>query len=115
MPTYCFKCDCGQTKGVFRPISRRPKTVLCPDCGADMERDYHAEQVCPPPPSNWPMVSDFAGVHPDQIPEAQAALREHGVTADYTPDGSIVFRSRGHRARCLRALDTYDRDGGYSD
>lgn len=63
----------------------------------------------------WPMLSDALGVMPEQIPEAREELRAKGVDANFSTDGRIEFRSRGHRKAVCEALGYYDRNGGYSD
>jgi hypothetical protein len=63
----------------------------------------------------WPMLSDAAGVHPDQIPEARAELQKQGVDANFAPDGRIEFRSKGHRKVVCEAMGLYDRNGGHGD
>jgi hypothetical protein len=88
------------------------------DCGSDAERDIVAEQQTNSiytHPGNWPMKSDAAGVHPDQIPEAYAKSVKDGVPTQFTKDGQAIFTSRGHRARYIKTIGMIDRDGGYSD
>lgn len=63
----------------------------------------------------WPMCSDAAGVHPDQVAEAQAAATGLGVPTEFTPDGRAVFRSPRHRKLYCEAVGLYDRNGGYGD
>lgn len=59
---------------------------------------------------SWPVLSDAAGCHPDQIPEFRQFLSEKGVEANYTPDGRLVMESHDHRKRCLKALGMVDRN-----
>ena len=67
-------------------------------------------------PSNWPMKSDAAGVHPDQIPDARKESSKLGVPTDFdTKTGQAMFTSRSHRANYLKAKGFHDRNGGYSD
>lgn len=67
-------------------------------------------------PGNYPMVSEFAGVHPAQIKEQQAVLKAAGVrTTHYTKDGNPVFEDKSHRREALSAMGLYDRNAGFSD
>lgn len=65
--------------------------------------------------AGWPLYSDAVGVHPDQIPEAMAEARKHGVPTDFTPDGKVVFTSPGHRRDYCKLYGYFDLNGGYSD
>ena len=65
--------------------------------------------------ARWPIVSDAMGVSEEQIPEAQAILKQHGVHTDYTPDGRPVLRDRAHRKAHMKALGFYDRSAGFGD
>lgn len=65
--------------------------------------------------STWPMASDAAGIHPDQIPEAMAYDAKHGVKTEYTPTGEPVFTDAAHRRRYCGLHALCDRNGGYSD
>lgn len=66
-------------------------------------------------PSCWPMTSQGAAVHPDQIPEAMESARKKGVPTDFTPTGEPIFTGREHRKRYLHAYGYHDKDGGYGD
>lgn len=61
--------------------------------------------------SRWPIYSESAGVHPDQIAEAKAFNKMHGLNVDYTPDGRPEFRDARHRERFLKAWRLYDKTG----
>lgn len=66
--------------------------------------------------SGWPIESDAAGVHPDQVPEAMAHAASKGVPTEFnTKTGNPIFRSRKHRNAFLKAHDMRDRDAGYGD
>lgn len=64
---------------------------------------------------NWPMLSEAAGVHPDQVKEATEAARAFGVPTEFTRDGRAVFTDRNHRKRYLRTQGLHDKNGGYGD
>ena len=68
-----------------------------------------------PATSGWPVYSDGAGVHPDQIQDARSAAEQRGVPTDFLPDGRAIFRDRAHRGRYLKAFGLYDRNGAYGD
>ena len=68
------------------------------------------------PPSGWPLVSDALAVHPDQIEQATARNRRHGVNVTYEPaSGRAVIPDRGERRRLLRLEGCHDNQGGYGD
>ncbi len=59
-------------------------------------------------PGNWPLMSDAAGVVPEQIGEAMSEARKAGIPTDFTPDGKAVFRSPGHRRQYLKHIGLQD-------
>lgn len=65
--------------------------------------------------ARWPIHSDAMAVHPSQVAQAQAALREHGVHTNYDAEGRPILESQSHRKRHAEALGFYDRNGGYGD
>lgn len=92
----------------------------CPDAPieADMvvaQRDFSATHIGGHLSSAWPMVSRAMGVMPDQIADAVKRDQALGVTANYTPEGHVVFESRAHRAAYMKARGYVDLDAGYSD
>ncbi len=65
---------------------------------------------------NWPIESDAAGVHPDQVNEAIAHAVNKGVPTEFNRQtGNPIFRSRKHRNDFLRAHGMRDCDAGYGD
>ncbi|MEW6439250.1 MAG: hypothetical protein AB1508_19030 [Pseudomonadota bacterium] len=117
MPEYCFTCrNCRTTFSRMLPVERRRRAPHCPHCRGPTQRDLRAEHgKFRATPGNWPMVSAFAGIHPDQIEQFREFDRRHGVPTDYTPDGDVVFESRSHRKRYCELHGLYDRNGGYGD
>lgn len=63
----------------------------------------------------WPMVSDAVGVHPDQVEEANARNKKHGLATRYNEDGQAIIPSRLERKKLLQLEQFFDRDGGYGD
>ena len=116
MPIYCFICDeCESTKEFQRTIAKRNDLVKC-GCGQDMRRDLQAEHGGHrASPGTYPMESDALGVHPDQIAEQQKFDAAHGVAADFTKEGAVVFRDKKHRREYCRVQGVHDRNAGYSD
>lgn len=63
-----------------------------------------------------PIQSDAMAVHPDQIDEAMARNRKHGVFVEYNPeDGRPILRDRGQRRDLMRIEGFHDKHGGYGD
>ena len=114
MPRYCFTDDQGNTLCRFYPMAKIPKqftlgkTVFKRDI-----RSEHAGTI--QTPGNWPMKSDAAGVHPDQIQEAYRHSVTAGIPTEFTPDGRAIFTGRKHRRDYCRAIGLHDRNGGYLD
>ena len=81
---------------------------MCRDLGS--EGGYTGRKT-----SGYPMESDAAGVHPDQIKEAMAFDRKHGVPTNYSKAGNPIYTSQGHRRRHCEANGLYDRNAGYGD
>ena len=63
----------------------------------------------------WPMMSDALAVHPDQVAEATARNRKHGVNVGYLPDGTALLPDRGARKAILKLEGFHDNNGGYGD
>lgn len=114
---YCYTCEnCGHTAERQLPASKSKTRIRCAQCRKRMRRDLQAEQGhFKDTKTTWPMASTAAGVHPDQVAEAMAHDREHGVPTDYNSDGDPLFTSRGHRARYCAANGLYDRNAGFGD
>ncbi len=47
-------------------------------------------------PSAWPIVSESLGINPDQVPEAMAADKKRGVTAEFDREGRPIMTSPEH-------------------
>jgi len=61
-------------------------------------------------PTDWPILSDAAGVHPEQIDEMKGYLAGEGVETRFTPDGRCVMENREHRRKVLKAMNLHDRN-----
>ena len=62
------------------------------------------------------LVSDAAGVHPNQVKEFREDAQKQGFTGvSFTDSGDCVFHSRRERARYLKHRGLFDRNGGYGD
>jgi hypothetical protein len=105
----------GSVRDEFFARGEAPAKVRFED-GQLGERDVASEVAGHPVTSaNYPMVSDAAGVHPDQTQEAYDHSVANGVPTQFTKDGSAVFESAGHRKRYCEAVGLYDRNAGYGD
>jgi hypothetical protein len=85
--------------------------------GKTLVRSIVAEhRHVPGTPGCWPMLSDAAGVHPNQCGEAFTASVRDGVPTRFHPEtGQAIFESRSHRRAYLKSRGLYDRNGGYGD
>ena len=119
MPVYCFRCPkCGACAEEQRPMSQSndPKMCVKDGCGEGMQRYYAAEHNSRAARCDlWPMASDAAGVHPDDVPDMIEKDKQGGVPTEYTGDGNPVFTGPGHRRRYLQLHGMFDRNAGYSD
>ena len=61
---------------------------------------------------NRPFASNALGVNPDQIPEARAALRARGCTADFDSEGRCIVTSEKQFREVAKASGLWNgRDG----
>ena len=116
MPVYCYKCNCGKTKEVQKPMSKCELPELCNRCAFVMHRDFIAEHGgARSTVSNWPQHSDAAGVDESQTQEAMAHMTKQGCPTEYDSQGRAIFTSRKHRKDALEVMGMYDRNAGYGD
>jgi hypothetical protein len=114
MPRYCYSDDEGNVIIRKFGMNRIPKTFKLG--GKVFTRDYRAEHSdFKNTPGNWPMKSDAAGVHPDQIQEAVNHSIKNGVPTSFTSDGRAIFTDANHRKKYCRLIGLHDRNGGYRD
>lgn len=59
----------------------------------------------------WPLMSEAAGTHPDEVPKAMAEMRSKGINLNYTKDGRAIFENASQRRKALRALGMQDMNG----
>lgn len=130
MPAYVYLCDdCGCRQQITRGMhEKHPETLSCV-CGGAAHRDFHAEQggnhnrmgkelYCDHSPYD---PGPGAEVHPDQIAEVNAYIKERGfegIHFEPTPDGmagrAVVTSRRGWK-KYAESVGTFNKDGGYSD
>lgn len=113
MTVYSYTNKDGHTIDRDYPMGKQPKKVVVD--GKHYHRNLAAEMAGPRACDAWPMKSDALAIHPKQVKEYRQALKKKGVSADFTKDGRMILESRGHRRSVLRALNYYDKDGGYGD
>ncbi len=96
MPEHCFVHG-----GVI--VRRRYDKGECPETVSVMGHNYVR---CDEPATRaikgkgkWPIRSEAVAVHPDQIKEAVAFSKRHGVPTEYDKLGRPEFRSPGHQRR----------------
>ncbi|MFP3345223.1 hypothetical protein R0J87_22345, partial [Halomonas sp. SIMBA_159] len=76
-------------------------------CHMLMPRNYFAEHASTRGDYVEPVLSEAAGVMPDQVAEHR---RRH-PDVPMTNDGRVIFTSHSQRKRVLRKLGMVDRDG----
>lgn len=63
------------------------------------------------PCGTWPRISTSLGVGVDQVPDAMAASRRHGVPTDYTTDGDAIITSPGHEKALAASMGLANKSG----
>jgi hypothetical protein len=117
MPEYHFRRQTdGKPVVIVMSMSelerrRRANGSIVGDDGEILERDKTSEMSGFSGKASWPILSEGAGCHPDQIPEMSEMMRRNGVNLDFTSDGRAVFTDAAQRRRALRVLGMHDRDG----
>jgi|TARA_R100000458_G_scaffold59215_2_gene69150 hypothetical protein len=123
MPTYIYEDpETNQITSVFMSISdmekRSASDMSIELDGVHLKRrlDLEIAGVSTGSCATWPMKSDAAGVHPDQVGEYAKDSVRRGVPTEFDKStGQAIFTSRQHRAKYLRAYKMFDKNGGYSD
>lgn len=87
MPQYDFRCDCGNTESVIRPMSESRQLLKCSNCGAGMYREYKFR--IGNRPYAKPLISDSLAISPDQAAEH----RSHFPDVEVLSDGRLKFDS----------------------
>ena len=113
MPVFCYSRE-GAVRERFVQCGKTPPRFIRVD-GVRFDRDFRAERVSPPPPGNYPMVCEFAGVHPEQVPQFERMSREAGCPTHYNPEGDPIITSRTHYNKLLRSRGMVNRAGGLTD
>jgi hypothetical protein len=117
MPEYCFtERETGEPLTLFLTVSqlerRRRKDGSIRHGGRIYDRDKGAEfRGGFTGKAKWPILSDAAGVHPDQIPEMSERMRKSGVNLDFASDGRAIFQDSAQRRAALKVLGLHDRSG----
>ncbi len=123
MPYYDYKNpETNERTSIFMTISEMEKRSSADMSieieGVRWERDLYSEHNGSGTTSCaiWPMKSDAAGIHPNQVGEFRKDSLRKGVPTDFDPKtGQAIFRSRSHRAKYLKAYGMHDKSGGYGD
>ena len=115
MPEYCFKDrESGEPVDLVLGMSEMWSVRRDDDSivwqGRVLDRDYSRE-LGDARKAAWPLLSDAAGVHPDQIPMASENMRRAGVSLNYTADGRAIFESAAHRRAALKVMKLRDKNG----
>lgn len=64
--------------------------------------------------ARWPCVSENAGVMPDQVDEARAAVKRLGLQGvEYLDDGQVVWHGPEARKQHLKSIGAHDKNGYY--
>jgi hypothetical protein len=116
MPLYAYRDPDGKLVELFMSVAemeRRQRGGFIVHDGVRLERDMTPTSLRGNAfgGAKWPLASDCAGVHPEEIPAAMAEARSKGCNLNFTPDGRAIFESNAHRRTALKALGLHDRAG----
>tara|TARA_R100000654_G_scaffold19900_1_gene40388 strand:+ start:3138 stop:3494 length:357 start_codon:yes stop_codon:yes gene_type:complete len=116
MPNYRYRHpETGEEKVLFMSMTEmwdKTKGEGIEIDGLVWERDIVGEHSRQKPNSKgWPLYSDAAGTHPDEIPKAMEEMRRKGVNLNYTSDGRAIFENASQRRRAFRAMGLQDMQG----
>ena len=115
MPIYCFSDDRGNVVERFHEIGKCPRKIRIK--GRTYRHDLGAEHSgFRNTPGTYPMVSEAAGVAPDQVPEMMRQCKAAGISGmRFDSTGAAVFADKSIRKRFCEMRGLYDRNGGYGD
>ena len=96
----CKTCGGNRTK---------ERCNICEILGANQSPGGHD-------PKGWPKESVALSVMKNQVKEANARAKKHGLTGVYyEPSGKCILSDRGARRDLLRLEQMHDNNGGYGD
>lgn len=116
MPMYqykCRKCECHFDAVATVATRTKPKPCHAAACDGTADRVFDCPGAAAP--GIWPAESIGMGVLPEQVAEATAQAKRHGIAAEYKPDGTAVVRDRTARKQLMRLKGMFDKVGGYGD
>jgi len=105
---HCHMCGNDFTTDEF-PDEYPRKYMECPRCGMMGVHEESAPNVIGTSSTGWPMVSECAGVSPEQVPAMKKKLLESGVSCNFDGEGRPEFISPSHRKKCLKAMGLIDK------
>ena len=113
MPLYRYQCPVGHVTEEFFSLEGYRREVDCTTCGKPAARVLGARIQTYN--AGWPIHSDAAALHPDQIAGVERSLAGQGVHVKHDSEGRPVFHNPRERKAYCEARGFYDRNGGYSD
>jgi hypothetical protein len=75
--------------------------------------EWHKEPQSHRASQTYPMVSEAAAVHPDQVKGFTEFFQKDGCPTEFKPTGEVVFRSADHRRQHLKRRGLVDRNSYY--
>lgn len=86
MPRYSYRCECGNTIEVVKPMSSSNTVETCQFCFQEMNRDYAADMPRVHAASySKPLHSDALAVHPSQRAEHQRLYPDVPLDSESRP------------------------------
>lgn len=83
------------------------------------DKAFPSKPIGPPmvaAPATWQDFTSIGlSVHPDQVAEATARNKKHGIRVTYDEDGTARIPDRNQRAKIMKLEGMHDQEGGYGD
>tara|TARA_X000001382_G_scaffold130796_1_gene126996 strand:+ start:5183 stop:5539 length:357 start_codon:yes stop_codon:yes gene_type:complete len=116
MPIYLYKHpDTGEQKSVMMSMNEMWEKTKGDNLvldGIEWVRDISAEHGTQVTGGRgWPLYSEAAGTHPDEVGKSMKDMRAKGVNLNYTKDGRAIFENATQRRKALKALGMQDMQG----
>jgi hypothetical protein len=115
MPTYCYRRGNGEiveiTMRYAEMLERQSESGEIVHEGETLVRDVeHEHRGAAGSSAGWPLWSDAAAVHPDDVPKVSESLRRHGVLCEFDRLGRPKFENAAHRRSVLGRFAMHDRN-----
>lgn len=103
MPMYSYICPRGHENEGFYHMAEAPVSVTCAVCETEAFRDY-SKITFAPTATTGPQYSEAYGIaDPALAPMYITEAKKHGLSIDFTKDGTAVFPDERSKRKYMRA------------